>query len=180
MANEAGLPEELGAELRELKELWERDPGFAAMMSSAAIDLTARRASLRKAFGGGRVHKLVLNLLLVMNDKRRTMVLCQVCDAYRRKLDAQFGREIVQVKTALPLTEDQRERLRTEVARLTGHGSDLFEDVDPDVLGGIRIQIADRLYDLSVDRRLRDVRSKLLEEVKKHLLSGVDRFVTQA
>ena len=179
LANEAGLAKELGAELRELKELWECDPGFAVMMSSAAIDVAARRATLRRAFGDGRVHQLVLNLLLVMNDKRRSMILPQVCVAYRRKLDVQLGSEIVQVTTAVPLTEEQRGRLRTEVKRLTGHDADLFEKTDPDVLGGIRVQVADRLYDLSVDRRLHDVRAALLAGVQKHLLGGIERFVKQ-
>lgn len=179
LASEANQAEEVGAELRELKALWKRDRSFAAMMSSAAIDVHARRESIRKVFGSGRVSQLILNLLLVMNDKRRSMILPAVCDAYRRKLDRQLGREEVHVTSAVPLSDDQRAKLREEVKRLTGNDTDLFEKVDPDVLGGMTVQVADRLYDMSVRRRLRDVRRALLASVEKHLLSGVSRFVTE-
>jgi len=179
LANEAGQAEGIGAELRDLRELWKLDPSFAAMMSSAAIDLHARRASIRKAFGSDRINRLVLNLMLVMNDKRRSMILPAVCDAYRRKLDRQLGREEVYVTTAVPLNDEQRTKLFDEIKRLTGNETDLFETVNPDVLGGIMVQVGDRLYDMSVDRRLRDMRSTLLATVEKHMLEGVSRFVTE-
>lgn len=179
LANEAGQAEEIGAELREVKELWRRDRSFSAMMSSAAIDTHARRESLRKIFGQDRVSRLVLNTLFVLNDKRRSMILPAVCDAYRRKLDRQLGIEQVHVTSAVPLSDDQRARLRGEIQRLTGHETDLFERVDPDVLGGITVQVVDRLYDMSVRRRLRDLRTALLSSVERHLLKGVSRFVTE-
>ena len=180
LANETGEAEAIGVQLQQLKELWKADPDFAAMMSSAAIDVGARRGSLRKAFGGGRVHRWVLNLLLVMNDKRRSMILPAVCAAYRRKLDRQLQREEVFVTSAVPLDDPQRARLREQIKRLTGHDADLSEAVDPHVLGGMRVQVGDRLYDMSVQRRLRDVRSALFAATEKHLLAGVGRFVKEA
>jgi F-type H+-transporting ATPase subunit delta len=180
LANETGEAEAIGEQLRELKELWKTDPAFATMMSSAAIDMTARRESLRKAFGDGHVHRWVLNLLLVMNDKRRSMILPAVCDAYRRKLDKQLRREEVYVTSAVPLDDGQRARLREEIKRLTGHEADLSEAVDPYVLGGIRVQVGDRLYDMSVQRRLRDMRAALFAATEKHLLAGVGRFLREA
>ncbi len=179
LANEAGQAEEIGSELRELRQLWKDDPSFAAMMCAMAIDVGARRASLRRVFGSGRVSRLVLNLLLVMNDKRRSMILPKVCDAYRRKLDRQQGREAVYVTSVVPLNDDQRARLRSEVQRLTGREADLFEKVDPDALGGMMVQVADRLYDMSTRRRLRDMRAALMAAVERHLVGGVSRFVTE-
>lgn len=180
LANEAGQAEEIGEELRTLRTLWDQDSSFAAMMSSVAIDLHARRASLRKVFGDGRVSRLVLNLLMVMNDKRRSMILPAVCDAYRRKLDRQLGREVVQVTTAVPLNDDQRAKICGEIKRITGRDADVFEKVEPDVLGGLRVQVADRLYDLSIVRRLHDMRAALLAGVERRLLEGVARFITEA
>src|SRR5438046_1136421 len=78
LAQKAGKADDFGAELEVLRELWRRDPGFVAMMSSAGIDETARRESIRKIFDG-KVSPLVLNLLLVLNDKGRAMILPHVC-----------------------------------------------------------------------------------------------------
>ncbi|MCG8406487.1 MAG: ATP synthase F1 subunit delta [Phycisphaerales bacterium] len=180
LANEAKQAEEIAQELSGLRALWDQEPAFSGMMSSAAIDDDARRESLKRAFGSGRVSPLVLNLMLVLNEKRRSMILPLVCDAFRHKLDAQIGREEVFVTTASPLEDPQREKIRDEVKRLTGQDAILVEKVDPEVLGSLKIQVGDRLYDMTLRRRLRDLRSGLLASTEDHLRSGMDRFVTEA
>jgi F-type H+-transporting ATPase subunit delta len=179
LAEEAGKTEEIGDELWQLRELWSRDPEFAAMMSSAAIDVADRRESVRKAFGAGRVQPLVLNLLLVLNDKRRAMILPRVCEAYRTKLDRRLGREEVHVTTAAPMGEEHRAALRARIKQMTGHDADLFENVDPRLLGGVSVQIGDRLYDRSVRRELRDLQTALLSAGEKRMLGDVSRYVTE-
>lgn len=179
LANEAGQAEEIAQELSSLRELWNKEPAFAAMMSSAAIDDDARGESLRKAFGSGRLSPLVLNLMLVLNEKRRAMILPLVCDAFRHKLDKQIGREEVFVTTASPLEEKHREKIRAEVKRLTGHDAILVEHVDPEVLGSFKIQVGDRLYDMTLRRRLRDLRSRLLASTEDHMRQGINRFVAE-
>ncbi len=178
LATESNSAEPVGQELSDLASLWKKEPSFAAMMSSAAIDSDARRESLKKIFTG-KLNKLVLNLLFVLNDKRRSMILPAVCDAYRRKLSQILGRQEVHVTTAVPLEEPQRAKLREEVKRLTGRDPLLVERVDPEMLGGMTVQVADRQYDTSVRRRIRDMRSSLLASAEKHLLAGTGRFVTE-
>lgn len=178
LADEFKSSEQVGQELADLAALWKQEPSFAAMMSSAAIDDDARRESLKKIFGG-KLTKLVFNLLLVLNDKRRSSILPQVCDAYRHKLAQKLGRQEVHVTTAVPLEEPHRVKLREEVKRLTGRDPVLVERVDPDMLGGMTVQIADRQYDTSVRSRIRELRSSLLAAVEKHLLAGIGRFVTE-
>jgi F-type H+-transporting ATPase subunit delta len=179
LAEEAGQAEEIGSELWQLRELWHSDPSFATLMSSAAIEHDERRESLRKIFGSGRVSPLVLNLLLALNDRHRTVILPTLCEAYRTKLDKRLKREEVHVASAQPLNDEQRSVLRGRIKQLTGHETDLFEKVDPRVLGGIAVQIGDRLYDLSIRRELQDLRAALLEAGERRMLGGVSRFVTE-
>ncbi len=179
LAAELDIAEHIGEELQQLKALWDAEADFAAMMSSAAIDEDARRESIRKAFGDGRVHALVLNLLLVLNDKRRPMILPFVCEAYRHKLDKKRGREEVFVTTASPLGDRHRQAIRDEIKRLVGREAILVESVNPDMLGGMNVQVADRQYDLTLRRRLRDMQAGLLASSDKHLRGGASRFVTE-
>ena len=179
LADEAGEAEEIGSELWQLRELWTADPGFATLMSSAAIEHDERRASLQRIFGSGRVSPLVLNLLLVLNDRHRTVILPALCEAYRSRLDKRLKREEVHVTSAQPLSDEQRGVLRSRIKQLTGHDTDLFEKVDAQVLGGIAVQIGDRLYDLSLRRELQDLRTTLLEAGERRMLGGVSQFVTE-
>lgn len=179
LANEAGRAEDIASQLGEARALWEQESAFATLMSSEAIDHEARSRSIEKAFGEGRVDKLILNLLLVLNEKRRAMIFPLVCDAYRRKLDAQLGREDVFVTTAMPLSDAQREKLLTEVQRLTGRQGALVEEVAPEMLGGMTVLVADRLFDMTILHRLRNMRTGLLASSESHLRDGVARFVTE-
>lgn len=179
LANEAGRAEDIASQLAEARALWEKESAFETLMSSPAIDHEARSRSIDNAFGQGRVDKLILHLLLVLNEKRRAMIFPLVCEAYRRKLDAQLGREDVHVTTATPLSDTQREKLRAEVQRLTGRQGTLVEKVAPEMLGGMTVLVADTLYDMTILRRLRNMRTGLLASSQSHLRDGVARFVTE-
>lgn len=177
LATEAGRADAVAEELSDLQTLWQAEPAFAAMMSSAAIDEDARRESIRRVFGNGRVSPIVLNMLLVLNDKRRAMILPLVCDAYRRKLDARLGREEVSVTSATPLDDRHRETIRREVRRLTGREAILVERIVPEVLGGLKLQVSDRLYDMTIHRRLRTLRKSLLAAGERYLRDAASRFI---
>ncbi|MFQ5422999.1 MAG: ATP synthase F1 subunit delta [Phycisphaerae bacterium] len=179
LAEEAGQADSVGEELADLRRLWDADAAFARLMASAAIDDDARAMSIRKVFGEGHVSALVFKFLMVLNHKRRSMILPAVCDAYKHLLDANRGRGEVFVSSAVPLEDAHRASLKAQVQRLTGLELTLVEQVDPNLLGGLRIQVSDRVYDASVRRRLGNLRSELLSAVEKHLLGGTSRFVTE-
>ncbi|MFY4731373.1 ATP synthase F1 subunit delta [Nitrospira sp. BLG_2] len=178
LADEFKSAEQVGQELADLAAIWKNEPSFAAMMSSAAIDDDARRESLKKIFSG-KLTKLVFNLLLVLNEHRRSSILPAVCDAYRHKLAQKLGKQEVFISTAVPLEESQRNTLREAARKILGREPVLVERVDPELLGGLIVQAGDRQYDTSIRKRLRDMRSALLASAEKHLLAGTGRFVTE-
>lgn len=178
LATKAGQDAAIADELVGLTDLWRREPSFAAMMSSAAIDEDTRRESLKRIFTG-KVSGITLNLLLVLNHRHRAMILPHVCEAFHRKRNAATSRTAVQVVSAAPLDDGQRTKIAAEVKRLTGMAADFVERVDPNVLAGLSIQVGDRVYDFSARRRIRDIRRSLADSVQRYLISGATRFVTE-
>ena len=178
LATTAGQADAIAEELASLSDLWRREPSFAAMMSSAAIDQDARCESLKRIFMG-KVSGITLNLLLVLNHRRRAMILPYVCEAFHRKRNTAMSRAAVQVISAAPLDDGQRTKIAAEVKRLTGKTADFVERVDPNVLAGLSIQVGDRVYDFSARRRIRDIRRSLAESVQRYLIGGAGRFVTE-
>lgn len=179
VADEAGKAAEIGEELAELRALWGSSPEFSAMMSSAAIDDDARGESIRKVFGNGKVSPAVLNTMLVLNDRWRSAIFPYVCDAYQAKLNERSGRETVHVASAVALNDGQREKLKAEVKRLTGFEAILDESVDPALIGGLRVQVRDRLFDMSLRRRMRQFRSALHATSDQIIRGDTARFVTE-
>lgn len=68
---------------------------------------------------------------------------------------------VVRVVVAQPLEGEQRDRLAAALQRTYGRAVHLNEDVDPDVLGGIRVEIGDEVLDGTIERRLDEARRRL-------------------
>ena len=68
---------------------------------------------------------------------------------------------VATITTAAPLSAAQLERLRVGLAKSHGRDLKLNLVIDPQVLGGIRVQIGDDVIDGSVSTRLTDLRLRL-------------------
>ena len=72
------------------------------------------------------------------------------------------GQSVARVTTAVPLTPEQEERLTAVLSRLYGRTIGLQVTVDPDVLGGLVVQVGDEVVDGSVASRLETARRRLV------------------
>jgi F-type H+-transporting ATPase subunit delta len=62
------------------------------------------------------------------------------------------------VRVAKPLTSEQRDRLRVALNRQVGREVAIQEVVDPDILGGVRIELGDEVFEGTVSGRLEAAR----------------------
>lgn len=70
-------------------------------------------------------------------------------------------KEVAEVRSAVPLNDDQRERLAKALNQATGKQVEVKVVVDPSVLGGIVAQVGDTVIDGSVRTRLDQLRNAL-------------------
>ncbi|QCU78416.1 F0F1 ATP synthase subunit delta [Citricoccus sp. SGAir0253] len=85
-------------------------------------------------------------------------------DLVRDFVDAVAERQrqwIAEVTVARPLAAGQHERLAAGLRRLFGRDLRLDVAVDPELVGGIRVQVGDDVVDSSVQSRLHDLQRKL-------------------
>jgi F-type H+-transporting ATPase subunit b len=75
--------------------------------------------------------------------------------------DTHLQGESVEITSALPLTEGERETLKNEVLSKIGDHATVSFRVDPIILGGLVIQVGDKILDNSVAGQLEDLRQNL-------------------
>lgn len=75
---------------------------------------------------------------------------------------AQRNQSVAEVRSAIALSDDQRNRLGAALAKLTGRDVRLNVAIDPEVIGGISVRIGDEVIDGTVASRLEQARRALL------------------
>jgi F-type H+-transporting ATPase subunit delta len=103
-----------------------------------------------------------LNLMRLLVARHRVEQIDGIVDAYERLADEAAGRVRATVTTAIPLSEADREALSKDLSRGLGKDVRLQARVDPAILGGLVLEVGDRLTDASVATRLDQVRRRVL------------------
>lgn len=144
-------------ELRDVMEVFDKNPGYAAILSAPSISVHERCDMIEKAFGGAvTVH--IVSFLKLLCKKGYLHYFGDCYDEFR-KLYLDFSGTIRAVVTsAVELTESEKIRVQEKMHALTGHSAMLRFRVDPSILGGIIIETDDQVIDGSVRRRLKEIK----------------------
>ena len=157
-----GQAVEVGDELDALvSEVLAKHPRVAVFFESPAVSRRARGPVLAAALGEN-ASPLIRKFVGVLNHNNRLDLIRAVAAAYRELLDKRAGRVRVRVRSAAPLTDEQQRELRESLAALLGKEPVLDLRTDPDLLGGMVVQVGDKVYDSSVRTRLAAFRTQLL------------------
>jgi F-type H+-transporting ATPase subunit delta len=164
LAEQAGGREkiqEVHDELEQVSELAASDKRFGEFMRSPIIEKSARSKVISSIFRD-RITDLTLRFLLVLNDKERLYHFESIRNAYLQLAEEAFGRVEVDVFTPAPLEPDDRQRISDRIQAALGKEPVIYDQVDPGMIGGIRLRIGDQLIDASVVTQMRRMREQLL------------------
>ena len=153
------------------------DRAYAAVLTAPTVPVGDRDRILAQAFGG-QASSLLLRFLRVLNARGRLALLPQVARLARDEWDRRQGRVHVTVRSAVALDEGQQAALRERLGRLAGGTPVVHWEVAPGLIGGLVVQVGDRVYDASVRDRLRQLRRQLVEEKAHQLQSRRAAFTT--
>src|SRR5689334_12239796 len=176
VAEQRGQAEEVGRELRSLvTEVYAHAPNVEATLSSPAVKRSAKVPVLEHAFKNN-VSDLLFNFLNVLNAKDRLSLVRHVAAAYGDILDERAKRVRVSVRSAVPLSDEQTERLKQAISQATGLEPVVAAKVDESLLGGMIVQVGDQVFDSSVRYRIEAMRNQLLARSSYEIQAGRDRF----
>ena len=154
--------DEVGAELDSLvRDVIGQNPGVATFLTSPALTRRTREPVLQAAIAGN-ASPLISSFLGVLNANNRLDLLRPIAAAFRELLDKRAGRVRVSVRSAVPLGDAERDEIRQTLVSALGKEPVLDVKVDPALLGGLVVQVGDKVYDRSVKSRLDALRNNLL------------------
>jgi F-type H+-transporting ATPase subunit delta len=119
----------------------------------------ARRQQIVEDLLGGKASPTTVALVSMVVGTGRARELPAIIRQLVEMSAAEANREVAEVRSAVPLTDDQRERLAKALTSATGKQVEVKVVVDPSVMGGIVAQIGDTVIDGSVRSRLDRLRN---------------------
>ena len=144
---------EAGRQVPELDELL-RNPQLDKRAKAAAVDAVA---------SGG--DPLVLNLLRLLVEKNRSGEVDQVALEFERMAAADEGELSVELTTAYELSDEEARAIVGQIEQRSGRKVEANRTVDPDLIGGVVLQVGSRRVDASIRGRLeqlgRDLRTRV-------------------
>ena len=102
----------------------------------------------------GEVNPLALNLAYLLVARGRFSMAGDVADEYRQLLDSHRGIEQAEVITAVPLGDEDRQRLSERLGMVVGKKIVLKAKVDSSLIGGIVARVGGKLLDGSTRSQL--------------------------
>ena len=99
----------------------------------------------------------------VQVEVHMTNRLVDMVDEGQRQLNILRNIQEASVTTAVPLTDELRQQILGQMAKVHDGEVDMVEHVDPDILGGYILQLGDQMIDASVKRQLRSLGRELTE-----------------
>ncbi|GAA1417304.1 F0F1 ATP synthase subunit delta [Streptomyces thermospinosisporus] len=110
---------------------------------------------------GGRANEVTVRLVTRLVTAPRGRSLESGLESLSKLAADRRNRMVAVVTSAVPLSETQKQRLGAALAKLYGRQMHLNLDVDPSVIGGIRVQIGDEVINGSIADRLEDASRRL-------------------
>ena len=164
LALEEGLTTVIGEELSALEQSFRAEPDFIRLLSTPNLSVQERCNILDDSFRG-KVQPYVLNFLKILTEKGYMRHFFDCCKAFEESYNRDNGILPVTAITAVSLNPAQAEKLTEKLCQITGKQVKLHNRVDPNVLGGVRLDYDGKRLDDTVSHRLDAVRSLLTNTV---------------
>lgn len=161
-AQENGQIDEVQQELTEIKKVFQNNPALDQLLHTPKLSNTKKKELLAQILNGA--NPLVQNAFLVLLDKKRIDEVLNFVDEFTTIANDAAGVADAKVYSIHALTEEETQAISATFAVKIGKRSLRIENIiDPSLIGGIRVQIGNQIFDSSLSGKLDRLRKDLIK-----------------
>ncbi|MDO4355883.1 MAG: ATP synthase F1 subunit delta [Clostridia bacterium] len=149
-------------ELEALKNAFAESPDYLRLLDNRALPIESRLQILDEGFSG-RVHPYVLNFMKLLTERGAIAEFSGCATQFRQMYLSAHGIVEAKVTTAVALTDAQAKELKAKLEAMSGRQVLMQAGVNPELLGGVLVEMDGQRYDNTVRHRLEDIRHTLTE-----------------
>lgn len=138
----------------------EQNTPLREALTDPALPAETKRAVIEELLTE-RANPMTANIVRFVVESGRARELGSILQELAAVAAERRQHQIAEVRSAVPLTEEQRRRVSAALAKATGRSIEVKVVVDPSVVGGLVARVGDEVFDGSVRTRLADARQRL-------------------
>lgn len=150
------------AELMSIGSVFSENPDLMSVLTSVNIPEPDKQALLKSLEQGAST--FVQRLLDLVYENRRIADLPMIIKQYKVLVDRHNQVVTAKVTTAIPLDDAQTARLSDKLKTLFKAKQIVIENnVDPNIIGGVKIEANDRVLDGTISTKLANIRQSIID-----------------
>ena len=161
VAQKQGQLAEIGADLNEVASVFSKDAELVGLLAAPKIKAEAKKEIIKTLFANA--NEAVVNTLQILVDKKRIDDVVAVAEGFQTLAAAAQGTAQATVYSTRPLTAEEQAEISTSFGKLVGvEKLDITNEIDTSLIGGVRVQIGNYIYDSTVASKLEGLKRTLV------------------
>ena len=150
-------------EIEQLKGVLSENKDFGRLMNHPKI-IKEEKIQVAKDVFTGRISEELLGFLTIIITKDRYKDIDAILDYFIAEVKRYKGIGIATVTTAVPLKEEQCEKIEQKLLDTTQYSKmEMHYNLDESLIGGMVVRIGDRVVDSSIKTKLSELQKELLK-----------------
>ncbi len=164
LAAEENLTDDILGEMEAVRGIFLENPDYITLLSEPSIPKKERLQLVDESLGES-IAPYHLNFIKILIEKGLLREYSACYKRFRKAYNEDHDIADALVTTAVALSGDQLSQLKEKLEKISGKKVLLQQKTDPDILGGVRVDLEGQLFDGSVRGRLSELRRKVDETV---------------
>ena len=161
LAQQKQVIDEVSNDFDELIKVIETTPELLSLLSSPKFSIERKKQIVAEIFASA--SPIVVNTLQLLIDKKRVDEVKSLANEYKLLASGALGSAEATVYSTRELTDSEKNEISTAFAKLVGKEKLIIKNViEPSLLGGVRVQIGNYIFDNTVANKLEGLKRTLV------------------
>lgn len=160
VAFEGQIYDKVESELTFIVDCLKSEPQLYQLLKSPLIAIEEKKEIISTIFKD-KISDEVYNFIRIIIDKRRESHIEDIVREYKALVDALKNKVSAVAITAVPMGEQDLNKLQASLSKSTGKNVQLQNEINPNIIGGVFIQMGDKVIDGTIKSRLAQLNEQM-------------------
>ncbi|TSI07426.1 F0F1 ATP synthase subunit delta [Lysinibacillus sp. BW-2-10] len=161
LAGEKQIVADVNADLEELVKVIETTPELLSLLDSPKFSIERKKQIVAEIFANA--NEFVINTLVLLIEKKRVNEIKALAQEFKVLAAEAQGSADAKVYSTRELTDAEKDEISTAFGKLVGKGKlNITNVIEPSLLGGVRVQIGNYIFDNTVANKLEGLKRTLV------------------